>query len=811
MFIQTLQSGFRQIWRRPVLPIMNIVGLAAGIAVATVIFLYADVELNYNTWVKNQDNLFRIEGQFIQSPNGGYTTNTMIPLGPAIASEIREVQSVVRINQPHETVKKGQFLNYETLTYTDSGFFSMFPLTFTAGSITGFFDTENRVMLSKSMAEKYFGSTNIIGETLELNGGKVYDVYGIFEDIPDNSDLEIDFVAKLPSDIVGTWNNVNLETYISITNSSDIATVEDKLAILVDEHRPFTSTSQGEMKDIFRLFLQPFDDIHLGSNGRTSSGSIGNYATVYGFIALAIMIVAISVFNYISLATARAVEREKEFCLRKVSGASATQIIKQVMIEMAAQTIPAVVIGLFIASDLLPFFSNFIGVDYSFDALATPQGISVIILWTIALSILAGLYPSIIISRYRPIVFISGGRSFRPGVARTRAVLVFLQFSVTISLIIGAVTINRQMSYINNIDLGFNPENLIILRGLQSSDNTVRSATLRDRIAQVNGVVSTSRSSLVPNDNRYHYEGFISEHLSRENMAGMRLIGAGFNFINTLDARLNAGRLLSDDFADDKVNLFTYDVTDTSGSSNVMINREAATKLGYATPEIALGKQINMVLESEGLAPLTIVGIIENISYESVRRPMEPRIYSYHEPALSTLSIRVHDKNNAAIIDEIEAIWQEMYPETPILLEYMEERIDALYADEQQQLKLFVTFSVLAIILSLIGLIGLVLNSIIHRTREISIRKVLGASSIDNIKLFVWQYLKPVLIANIPAWAVSYYFLSNWLSKYPDRISLSVDLYLIGSGIIIATTALLVTTIVSRVTDLSPALTLKHD
>ena len=368
------------------------------------------------------------------------------------------------------------------------------------------------------------------------------------------------------------------------------------------------------------------------------------------------------------------------------------------------------------------------------------------------------------------------------------------------------------MTHINNVDLGFNPENLVVLRGLQSSEDPTRSATLRNRIERINGVVSASRSSIVPTDNRYHYEGFISEHLSRDNMAGMRLIGADFNFINTLGAELSTGRVLSDNFADDKADLFTVEgAQKITGNKNVVINQQAVKRVGYATPEIALGKQINMALDPDGLVPLTIVGVVEDISYESVRRPMEPRIYTYHEVEHSRLSIRINDNNSAQVIQEIEAVWKEMYPETPILLVYMEERFEALYADEQQQLKLFITFSVLAIILSLIGLIGLVLNSIIHRTREISIRKVLGASPIDNIKLFVWQYLKPVLIANIPAWAVSYYFLSNWLSKYPDRISLSVDLYLIGSGVIIATTIVLVTMIVSRITDLSPALALKHD
>ena len=425
---------------------------------------------------------------------------------------------------------------------------------------------------------------------------------------------------------------------------------------------------------------------------------------------------------------------------------------------------------------------------------------------------MAGLYPAVIISRFRPIKFLSGGRSQRPGVARMRTALVFLQFTVAISLIIAVVAISRQMAFIGKIDLGFTAENMVILRGLDSSDEASRSKALADRVRTLPGVVSASRASVVPNDTSFYYEGFLSEHLTRENGVGMRVISTDFNHFETLGATFAGGRALSETFADDTVNLFDYgDLREPRSNRNVVINERAMQRLGYASVDAILGKQIQMVLEPDGIVQLTVVGVVNNITYQSARRQMEARIYSYNQPAMRSMAVRILPGMEQETITSLENIWREMYPDTPFRMQYMEERIDALYADERQQLRLFLTFSVLAIILSLIGLIGLVLNSVMHRTKEISIRRVLGATVRDNVRLFTWQYLKPVLIANVPAWAAAYYFLSNWLSKYPSRIDIGVDLYLWGSGAIIAVTLILVALIVTRVADTPPAHALKYE
>ena len=814
MFSQTIKSGFRQIWRRPLLPILNILGLAAGVAVSIVIFLYAEVELNYNSWVTDQENLYRVEGQFLRS-SGSYANSTMAPLGPAINAQVEEAVSVVRLARYTEAVKRDQLLNYETIAYTDPGFFEMFPLEFISGGPAGFFGNNNGLMISEAMAIKYFGSLDIIGETIILDGEYSHSVTGIFKDVDSDTDFRINFVAKIQDSRINnpdSWSNVGLHTYVRLKDGARIADAEEKLALMVDEHRPFTGSSPGNMREIFKLFLQPFGDIHLGSSGRTSDGSIGNYATVYGFVAIAFLILTISIFNYVSLATARAVEREKEFCLRKVSGATAWQIIRHVMTEMIAQTIPAVAVGVLIATDLLPFFSDFIGVDYSLAALFTPTGVAVVMVGTIAVSILAGLYPALIISRFRPVLFLSGGRSQRPGVARIRTILVFVQFTVAISLIIGAVAISRQMAHIGKADLGFDSNNLLIVRGVDAGSQPGRSQTYMDRVNMIPGVTASARSSVVPFDNSFFYEAFMSEHVSYENSASARIIFSDFDLVNTLGADLTGGRFLADIYADDKINMFSYEAMRAPrGNRNVVINEQFMRKLGYATPEAIMGKQIQMILEPEGQSSLTVVGVVGDIAYQSARSEMESRIYTYYEPALRNLMVRTSAGAIDDVIPELESVWRSMYPDTPFRVEYMSERLDALYADERQQLKLFVTFSVLAVILSLIGLMGLVLNSIMHKTREISMRRVLGATLGDNIKLFTWQYLKPVLIANVPAWAAAYYFLSNWLSKYPSRIDVGAGLYLLGSGLTIVVTLVLVTLIVAKVADTPPALALKHE
>ncbi|MEX0300034.1 MAG: ABC transporter permease, partial [Kordiimonas sp.] len=466
MVKQIIKSGLRQIWRKPLLPVLNMLGLAGGIAVTILILLYSHTELNYDSWVTDQKDLYRIEGQFLGA-SSGYMDSTPTPLAPTLLRDVDEVETAIRVRNQYWPVKYGDFINYETVTSVDAGFLTIFPLEFVEGSSASAFQTLNNVVVSESMAHKYFGDDQAIGQTLTINADLEYTVSGVFKDQPEYTDYPFDFVAPFQEKLVSnfdSWSSVSLETLVRLKEGSNLADVQEKLNVIVDQHRPFNAGTDYDMRERFRMFLQPFSDLHLGSSGRTPTNPIGNYATIYGFLAIAALVLVISTFNYVSLAMARALEREKEFCIRKVTGASFGQIVRHVMAESIIQTSLAALLGLLIADDTLPYFSSMLGAEYQLADLLNATGFIVFAGGTLVLGILAGLYPAIISSSFRPAKFLSGGKSQRAGVNRLRGALVFVQFAVSIALLIGTVTIARQMSYISELDLGFDQNNLLLVR-----------------------------------------------------------------------------------------------------------------------------------------------------------------------------------------------------------------------------------------------------------------------------------------------------------------------------------------------------------
>ncbi len=815
MIVQVIKSGFRQIWKHPLLPVLNMLGLAGGIAVTTLILLYAHIELNYDGWVTDQERLYRVEGQFLRS--SGYMENTMTPLAPAIRDGIAEAETVVRVRDRLWPVQQGDFANYEMVSSVDAGFLDMFPLTFLRGRADSAFPTLNSLLISEAMAVKYFGTTDAVGQTFTINGDREYTVSGVFADMPEHTDFTFEFIVPFQDRLVpnaDSWSNVSLATYVRLKEGARLADVTEKLAVFVDQNRPFFGpATDDDMREVFRLFLQPFGDLHLGSNGRSAGNPIGNYATVYGFLAVAVLILAISTFNYVSLALARAIEREKEFCIRKVSGANFGQIVSHVMTESVLQTVIAALIGLLVANDMLPLLGTLVGESYSLTGMLETEGFLIFAAATFALGIVAGACPALITSQFRPVVFLSGGRSRRAGVNRLRGVLVFIQFSASIALLIGAVTISRQMAYIHQLDLGYDPTGLLVVRGLERGE-TSRSDAFKARVQDISGVEAVTRSRVVPNDNSFSFEGFFSRHLPREQEATIRMIASDYDFFDAYKATLVAGRALDERYAGDQVNLQGGDASLEESSNNVVLNRKAVRLLGYPNPETALGEQVYMSLDTGGFVTVTVVGVVEDILFRSARSNVDAKVYYHWPEAFEAMTVRLRPETGAAqqaTLAAVQEAWAQMYPDVPFRQTLMEERLDGLYASENQQLTLFMAFSGLAVLLSLVGLIGLVLNSINHRTKEISIRRVLGASVGDNLKLFTWQYMKPVLIANLPAWAVAYYFLKGWLEKYSQRIDLGADIYVLGGGMVMLVTLLLVTALVMRAASTPPVHALKHE
>ena len=815
MIKEVLKSIYRQFIQKPTLSILNIIGLAGGIATFSLILIYASDQMNFDDWVENSENLYRIDGRFLTSPSGGYTWATMGPLKPALDADFPEVVISARLSLLNWPVKRGEFVNYDQISLVDEEFLELFSLDFVMGEQETAIATPSSVILSETMATKYFGEVNPIGETLTINGNLDYVVTGVFRDLPDNTDLTLDIIIQSREELASnstSWNDIGVQTFVRLDENASIADVNEKLAVLVDQNRPFIGGAPGDMREIFMLFLQPFDDIHLGASVRTASNPMGNYAMIYGFLAVAVIVLAISAFNFVSMATARALEREREICLRKVAGAKRGQIIRYVLGESIAQTLLATIIGLGLAIEVLPIFGQMVDRSFTLSDFLQPEILAFILFGSLFLGLFSGLYPALFISNFHPARFLTGGRSQRTGLARLRSSLVFVQFVVSISFIVGSVTISQQMDHINRLDLGFDQNNLAILRGINRAETASLAEALKREIKQVPGVLSVTRTSVAPMDNSTSMEGFYSKHIERKLGPGARLVAIDYEFIETMGMTLTQGRVLDERFAEDMTILDGYaDPATVPLNRNVIISEVLANALGYGESQDIIGEQIQLSLVSGGGQFLAVVGVVRGMSFASARSGINGQIY-YHDPAsLGIMVIRFSPGAQANAMVAIGEIWANMYPDTPIRTDFMEERVERLYQTEQQQLQLFSVFSGLAVLLSSIGLIGLVMNSVSHRIKEISLRRVMGAKVSDIIKLFTWQYSKPVLLANIPAWMIAFYYLNGWLEKYSERIDMSPGLYVLAGAAILAVTMALILTLVTRSALTSPAMALRYE
>lgn len=812
--VELVRSLRRQFVQSPFLSSLNLFGLAAGCAAGAVILLYARAELNFDSWVPNQERLYVVEGQFLQSATGGFSVATMAPLQPAIEANIAEVVESTRLYPTRWPVQNGDFVDLEIVSIADTDFFSIFPVKFLAGDAQTAWSGTGDVVLSESMAIKYFGSANVVGETLTLNGDTDYRVGGVFADLPTRSDIYADILVKARDGLIpepDSWSAVSMLTFAKLDSPESAAIVNQKLALLVDTHRPFLETAEGEMKEFYRLYLQPFGDYHLGSRGRSAANSIGNFAALYGYIAVAILILVISAFNYVGLATAQGLEREKEICLRKVLGGDFRLIARSTLAESAAQAVIAALIGLLLVEIAIPFFNAAMNYDLAINELLRPLPLTTYFLGAALLGLIAGIYPAFFVAAFRPIRFLSGGRSNRAGAARVRQLLVFLQFSAAIGLIIGAATISRQIALTNRVDMGFDQGNLMLLRGLGRSEVQESAEALRTRMSNLPGVVGVTRSSVAPMDNSSDTQLFYSASIPREEAVGLREISVDYNFWDTYRVPLVAGRSLEERYAEDE---FVMDAGADSatlpGNRNVVLNAEAVRQLGFADPSDSVGQQIQLFMDDGGAQFLTVVGVIDDILFESARIGREAKIF-YHNPrGFRVMALRI-DPRWADVQDNIRSVWQDMFPGTPVRMDLLEDRIALKYAGERQQLELFVAFSTLAVLLAALGLVGLILNSVARRTKEISLRKVLGASSSQVIHLFAWQYLRPVLIANIPAWAVASYYANEWLRQYAMRVDLSVSTYVLAGATVAFAALTIVTILVMQFARTSPAVALRHE
>jgi putative ABC transport system permease protein len=780
-------SFVRSLARHRFYAALNIGGLAVGVAVFLVLLLFVRFELSFERWMPNHDEVYLIQSAWNvpDSPINGNYFQTMGGLLEHLRDDFPAlVGTRIRGGKNGGAVQVDGRAVRDNVAQVDGTFFDVFDLPMAAGSSVGALKDPNSVVISESAARRYFGEKNPIGENLSvsLDELKTYRVASVFRDLPDNSDLVVDVLIPLPRTLNDpnwfNWGGASLMTFVRFDSPDAARQFEGKLPNFIDRR---ARTALGEnASQLLGLKLLALAAMHLTPEGQTTASRKITVITL-SIVGLATLLIAI--VNYINLATARVSLRAREVAIRKVVGADHATLRRQFLVESMLTVACAALLGLILTELSLPFINAQAGTTLSipyFEALLVLAGV------VIAAGVLAGIYPAVLLSKYEPAAVLMSSRSPSGGKtgALLREVLVVAQFGIATAFLIATTVIIAQINHVRNADLGFDRNGLVTVLSLR--DSLIDPAQKRAYVEAVKGIPGviavTYANSAVGGSGQDNADNVAVPGVPGDGPS-LRWEMVGPDFFDVYKTRVLAGRVFGDSFGADD-----FALRPEGSAAKIVINRDAVRALRFASAEDAVGKTVG------GDRPRTIIGVVENMRFASPREPVAPTYYFYTRDletiGNTVLSVR-YQIGSYDVLSQLEASWQQTIPQVPFDAATAQERLREFYRDDDRASQLFGAGAVLAILIGCVGLWGLASFNTSRRVHEIGIRKTLGASSNDIVRLLVGQFLKPVLIANLIAWPLAYYATSSWLAGFDDRIWMSPMFFLIASllalGIALAT------------------------
>ena len=745
--------AFRNLWRHRVFSFINIMGLTVGMTACLLIFLYVRFELSYDKFHPKGDRIYRIVTD-LKTPSE--TLNTSGPawaVAPHIKLVFSEIEAVTRVNLDNVLFRKGDIkFNEPGAIWADSAFFSIFHFPLLRGNARTALAQPFSVVLSETAAKKYFGKFDPMGQTILITGeGKPAIVTGVMKDMPENTLVKSDVVLSMSTitnnfakGIDDQWANYGPYTFVLLKPGTNAQALQKKFPAFLDK---WNGTEMKQIQMFPTLLLEPLKDIYLKS---TRDGTRGNMMNVYIFSIIALFILVIACINFINLTTARASERAKEVGIRKVAGAVRSQLARQFIGESIVICFIAFLLTLGFSSALLSSFNQLAGKTISQGIFENTSLLFLLLGTGIVIGLLAGIYPAFILSAFKPIEVLKGRFATGAKGSMLRKSLVIAQFAISTALIIGTIIVYSQMQYMRNRDLGFNKDQILVI---ENEDD--KKEAFQQLVARLPNVRSTSLSGSVPGSG---YPGAYSEIENIKGdlqIANVDLYYVDFDYIPIYDIKMAAGRPFSREYKTD--------------SNNAMILNEAAVKmLGYHSPAQAVGKRFKQ-WGHEG----QIIGVIKDFHYKSLQTPIKPLSIRMDWHRLNFLSVKLNAAGVQSTIAAIEKQFKTVIPNRPFSYYFMDEFFDRQYRSEERFGKLFLNFAALAIFISCLGLLGLASYSTMQRTREIGIRKVMGASVSNIINLVSREFLKLVIISFFIAAPVAWYFMNKWLLDFAYRTQIS--------------------------------------
>jgi putative ABC transport system permease protein len=820
--------ALRSLTRNRAYAIINICGLALGLAACLTIFLYVRYETSYDNWLPDHERIFQVQATWHEPGQPvSKSQHSPFPVRETLTAGFPQIEALTVFRSGQTVlVHDGQPIFLDAAA-VDPSFFDIFKLDFVDGSAARALSDMRSVVLTETEAVRLLGTAKAVGKTITLGAGtgrEDYPVTGVIRDLPGNSSLKVALLYRhnpadfdsLPASDKG-WGNMNQQHYVKLRRGTDAAAINAAFPVwekrtIVPQVIDGASRSQA---DILDLKLVPLAGVHLGDAVQGALTPTGDPRTLATFGVVALLILGMAVMNFINLSTARATQRAREIALRKVLGARRSQLIAQLLGESLLTAGIAMLVALALVEVGSAWTGGWIGADLKVRYLGEDGMLLPGVLLFLFAGLVGGLYPAFYLSRFQPAEVLRANKASAeaPGSGRLRAILVVLQFAIAIGLIVCTSIVYWQTRYAQEVDPGYRRDGLIQIDSAWrfAGDSAEYEAARRDILA-IPGIVAAGRTNLGIGATNKSIQAVLSPGAPEGLSMGFYPVDA--DFFRTMDLRLLAGRFLGDRFAEDKVIRKDGDgAPQLAGRGlNIVVNQEAAKLMGFATPQAAVGKTVKAGLDgADDLTPSTIVGVVGDTRIRTARDAIEPLLYRYDPQRTSQVMVRYAEARPRDVIEGLARVWRKFEPEIPFQGRFAEDVIAELYAAERARGALFAAFSGLAVLIACLGLYSLATFATERRTKEIGIRKVLGAKVRDIVRLLAWQFSKPVIVANLVAWPIAWWAMRDWLNTFDSRIALTPGPFLLAGLLALAIAVATVGGHALRVARLNPIHALRYE
>jgi len=771
-----LRLAIRQLLKTRGFTALNILGLTLGLATFLLIALYITDETRYDRFNTNADRIYRINTDQLSNGRTTFFADAAPPVAPTLLRNYPEVAQAVRI-LPWDggmLLRKGQsIVKEDRVAQCDPSIFSIFSFPMIQGNPATALATPHTVVITGSMAQKYFGATNVVGRVLRAVGDTIpLTVGGVIRDIPAQASFHYDFFVTMQGDGMQTnpsfYAIFPMSTFVLLKPGTDFQTFNKKLAGLMRKFAPEYAGYEDESNGTYyqRLSAIPLTDIHLHSSRTDELGRNGNIQYVYIFSAIALFVLLIAAINFMNLSTAHSASRAREVGVRKVLGSLRIALMEQFLTESLLITFIAAVLALGLAALVLPWFNDLADKQLAFDAHTMAWVLPVIGGSVIVVGLLAGAYPAFFLSAFKPVQVLKGKIATGFKGRALRSTLVVFQFTISLFLIIGTLVVYRQLSYIRSKDLGFDRSRILVVKGMDALANPT---TLKKEVQQLSGVTAATISGYLPtNDKRWHNAGTGPGIGAGSSWCQMWKIDE--DYMPTLGMQLVAGRNFSRNYGTD--------------SNSVILNQAAAESFGIAKDPV--GKNVTFGWWHVNNRVLRVIGVVKNFNFSSLRENIQPLVFvnSLDEDA-NLMAIRVTTDNWPALLSQLKARWASLVPNRSFEFSFMDSDFDGLYRAEQRMGQLSILFSTLAILIACLGLFGLAAYAAEQRTSEIGIRKILGASVPGIVGLLSRDFGRLIALAILIATPLAWLGMRQWLQNFAYRTTISPWTFVLAAIIVL--------------------------